>query len=38
MSSKILEPGEIESAAMTPPFVQLPPIDLFSKRAERFAP
>lgn len=37
MSSKILEPGEIESAAMTPPFVQLPPIDLFSKRAERFA-
>lgn len=37
MSSKILEPGEIESAAMTPPFVQLPPSDLFSKRAERFA-
>ena len=37
MSSKILEPGEIESAAMTPPFVQLPPTDLFAKRAERFA-
>lgn len=37
MSSKILEPGEIESAAMTPPFVQLPPTDLFTKRAERFA-
>ncbi len=37
MSSKILEPGgEIESAAMTPPFVQLPPLDLFSKRAQRF--
>lgn len=37
MSSKILEPGEIEGAAMTPPFVLLPPTDLFSKRAERFA-
>ena len=37
MSSKILEPGEIESAAMTPPFVQLPPSDMFTKRAERFA-
>ena len=37
MSSKILEPGEIESAAMTPPFVQLPPTDMFAKRAERFA-
>lgn len=36
MSSKILEPGEIESAAMTPPFVLLPPTDLFAKRAERF--
>ena len=36
MSSRILEPGEIEGAAMTPPFVQLPPTDLFSKRAERF--
>lgn len=37
MSSRILEPGEIESAAMTPPFVQAPPTDLFAKRAERFA-
>lgn len=36
MSSKILEPGEIESAAMTPPFVQLPPTDMFAKRAQRF--
>ncbi len=36
MSSKILEPGEIEGAAMTPPFVLLPPTDLFAKRAERF--
>ncbi len=35
MSSKILEPGQIEGAAMTPPFVQLPPTDLFSQRAER---
>lgn len=35
MSSKILEPGEIESAAMTPPFVQLPPTDLFAQRAMR---
>lgn len=36
MSSKILEPGEIEGAAMTPPFVRLPPEDLFSQRAKRF--
>ncbi len=36
MSSKILEPGEIESAAMTPPFVQMPPADLFAQRATRF--
>ena len=36
MSSKILEPGEIEGAAMTPPFALLPPTDLFAKRAERF--
>lgn len=35
MSSNILEPGEIENAAMTPPFVQLPPLDMFSKRAAR---
>lgn len=36
MSSKILQPGEIEGAAMTPPFVLLPPTDMFAKRAERF--
>lgn len=36
MSSKILEPGEIESAAMTPPFVQISPADLFAQRATRF--
>lgn len=36
MSSKILEPGEIEGAAMTPPFIQLPPADLFSQRAQHF--
>ncbi|QEY59968.1 formate dehydrogenase accessory protein FdhE [Pseudomonas sp. C27(2019)] len=35
MSSNILEPGEIEGAAMTPPFVQRPPADLFSQRAKR---
>ncbi len=35
MSSNILEPGEIEGAAMTPPFVRLPPEDLFSQRAKR---
>lgn len=36
MSSNILEPGQIEGAAMTPRFVQLSPTDLFGKRAERF--
>ena len=36
MSSNIVEPGQIEGAAMTPPFVQLPPTDLFSQRAGRF--
>jgi len=36
VSSNILEPGQIEGAAMTPPFVQLPPTDLFSQRAGRF--
>lgn len=35
MSSRILEQGQIEAAAMTPPFVQLPPTDLFALRAER---
>lgn len=37
MSTKILQPGEIEAAAMTPPFVLLPPSDMFAKRALRFA-
>ncbi|MDN6179861.1 MAG: formate dehydrogenase accessory protein FdhE [Halomonas subglaciescola] len=36
MSSNILEPGQIEASAMTPPFVQLPPAALFRHRAERF--
>lgn len=36
MSTKILQPGEIEAAAMTPPFVLLPPTDMFAKRAQRF--
>ncbi|MGO2132185.1 MAG: formate dehydrogenase accessory protein FdhE [Halomonas sp.] len=36
MTSRILEPGQIEASAMTPPFVQAPPADLFSQRAERF--
>lgn len=35
MSAKILEPGQIEASAMTPPFVQAPPADLFAQRAER---
>ena len=35
MSSKILEAGQIEGAAMTPPFLRLPPSNLFSQRAER---
>ncbi|MBM7061358.1 formate dehydrogenase accessory protein FdhE [Pseudomonas sp. UL073] len=35
MPAKILEPGQIEAAASTPPFVVLPPGDLFSRRAAR---
>lgn len=35
MSSRILEPGQIEGAATTPPFVRLPPAELFALRAER---
>ncbi|MEN5246083.1 formate dehydrogenase accessory protein FdhE [Pseudomonas atacamensis] len=31
----ILEPGEIEAAASSPPFLYLPPRDLFALRAER---
>lgn len=31
----ILEPGEIEAAASSPPFLYLPPADLFSVRAQR---
>ncbi|MGE8150061.1 formate dehydrogenase accessory protein FdhE [Pseudomonas vancouverensis] len=31
----ILEPGEIEAAASSPPFLHLPPHNLFSLRAER---
>ncbi|SEN24214.1 FdhE protein [Pseudomonas sp. ok272] len=31
----ILEPGEIEAAASSPPFLYLPPPDLFSVRAQR---
>lgn len=35
MSSKIIEPGQIEASATTPPFVLLPPKDVFARRAER---
>lgn len=35
MSSPILEPGQIEASATTPPFVQLPPEAQFRFRAER---
>lgn len=31
----ILEPGEIEAAASSPPFLHLPPHNLFTLRAER---
>ncbi|CAD5107653.1 formate dehydrogenase accessory protein FdhE [Zestomonas carbonaria] len=31
----ILEPGQIEAAANIPPFILLPPADLFARRAER---
>ena len=31
----ILEPGEIEAAASSPPFLYLPPLNLFALRAER---
>ncbi|MDF0731318.1 formate dehydrogenase accessory protein FdhE [Pseudomonas entomophila] len=33
--STILEPGQIEASAVTPPFLHLPPVNLFSLRAER---
>ncbi|TVT84336.1 formate dehydrogenase accessory protein FdhE [Pseudomonas sp. H3(2019)] len=33
--STILEPGQIEAAASTPPFLRLPPHNLFTLRAER---
>ncbi|MHC6223747.1 formate dehydrogenase accessory protein FdhE [Pseudomonas sp. X10] len=33
--SKILEPGQIEAAATTPPFLLLPPANLFERRAAR---
>lgn len=35
MTSRILEPGQIEASAMTPPFVQASPSDVFGLRAER---
>ncbi|WP_029654312.1 formate dehydrogenase accessory protein FdhE [Marinobacter daepoensis] len=37
MSSKIIEPGQIEASATTPPFVLLPPKDVFARRAEGLA-
>lgn len=37
MSSKIIEPGQIEASATTPPFVLLPPKDVFARRADRLA-
>ncbi|WP_442111892.1 formate dehydrogenase accessory protein FdhE [Pseudomonas sp. NUPR-001] len=33
--STILEPGQIEAAASTPPFLYLPPVNLFALRAAR---
>ncbi|MBF8757481.1 formate dehydrogenase accessory protein FdhE [Pseudomonas guariconensis] len=33
--STILEPGQIEASAVTPPFLNLPPANLFERRAER---
>ena len=35
MAGTILEPGQIEAAAGTPPFINLPPRGLFALRAER---
>lgn len=35
MPPRIIEPGQIESFATTPPFVLLPPSDMFARRAER---
>ena len=37
MSGTILEPGQIAAAASKPPFLQLPPRNLFGLRAERLA-
>ncbi|WP_259679149.1 formate dehydrogenase accessory protein FdhE, partial [Pseudomonas vranovensis] len=33
--STLLEPGQIEAAASTPPFLYLPPKNLFALRAQR---
>ena len=35
VSGQILEPGQIEASAVTPPFINLPPKNAFSYRAER---
>ena len=35
MSGTILEPGQIEAAASKPPFINLPPHNLFALRSER---
>ncbi|MFT0520663.1 formate dehydrogenase accessory protein FdhE [Pseudomonas faucium] len=35
--STILEPGQIEASAVMPPFLHLPPANLFTLRAERLA-
>jgi FdhE protein len=35
VAGNILEPGQIEAAANKPPFIQLPPRDLFARRAAR---
>ncbi|MCQ4297189.1 formate dehydrogenase accessory protein FdhE [Pseudomonas stutzeri] len=37
MAGTILEPGQIEAAASKPPFLNLPPRDLFALRSERLA-
>ena len=36
MTGKLLEPGQIEAAAERPPFIHLPPHNLFALRASQF--
>ena len=37
MAGTILEPGQIEAAASKPPFLNLPPRDLFALRGQRLS-